>query len=102
MDDPLNHFVPVKGQLFRTHAEWVNTASRRLTCHPEYKNTEHGKAKGYRGQHFTAMCFDQKGRRCWRGSDFALAEEESAFPIWWIWPDQIVGLINPVNPTEGE
>lgn len=89
-------FCPVEGQMFRSHTEWVNKATRWLTSHPRYLNTEHnGPAKGWRGDHFTALCFDQKGRRCRNGGDMRRADEEGAFPVWWIWPDQIAPLLMP-------
>ena len=87
-------FVPIEGQCFLNHSEWVRRATTRLTNHPDYLNTEHdGPAKGWRGAHFTALCFDQKGRRCRNGGDFQRATDDDAYPIWWIWPDQIVPLI---------
>lgn len=86
-------FVAVEGQSFASHQHWVNYATRRLTAHPEYNNTEHGQTKGWRGAHFTTLCFDQKGRRVCNGADFKRAEEEGAFPVWWVWPDQIAALI---------
>ncbi|MEK1893180.1 MAG: hypothetical protein AAAB20_07865 [Rhizobium sp.] len=84
---------PFADQTFDSHAQWVNRASSWLTCHVDYNNTEHGDTKGWRGKHFTAMCFDSFGRPCHNGGDFRRAEEEGAFPVWWIWPDQIVDLI---------
>lgn len=87
-------FVAVKGQSFSCHRDWANRASRVLTCHPHYRNTEHdGPKTGWRGYHFTALCFDQKGRRVRNGADFRLADEDDAFPVWWVWPDQIAQLI---------
>jgi hypothetical protein len=87
-------FVAVRGQCFLTHGQWVEQASRVLTAHPKYHDTEHhGPAKGWRGPHFTALCFDQKGRRCRNGGDMRRADEEGAFPVWWVWPDQIAGLL---------
>jgi hypothetical protein len=86
-------FIPIPGQSFRNHAEWVSKASSRLTAHPEYLNTEHGGPGGWRGAHFTALCFDQKGRRVRNGGDFKRAEEDGAFPVWWVWPDQIAPLL---------
>lgn len=83
-------FVPVEGQCFISFQEWVNKASSWLTQHPEYNNTEHGETKGWRGKHFTALCFDQKGRPIHNGGEMRRADEEGAFPVWWIWPDQIV------------
>ncbi|RVI16113.1 hypothetical protein CN200_16330 [Sinorhizobium meliloti] len=87
---------PFEGQQFTSHQQWVNKASSWLTCHPEYRNTEHGEAKGWRGHHFTAMCFDSLGRRVRNGGDFRRAEEEGAFPVWWIWPDQIPELVSQI------
>lgn len=92
MPDPI---IPIAGQSFATHQQWVNKASSWLTAHERYRNTEHGGGKGWRGQHFTALCFDQKGRRCCNGAHMARARDEGAFPVWWVWPDQIAGLINP-------
>jgi hypothetical protein len=87
-------FIPVQGQSFGTKAEWIARAQRVLTAHPEYRNTEHdGPKTGWRGYHFTALCFDQKGRRCRNGGDFQRAEDEGAYPIWWVWPDQIAALL---------
>ena len=87
-------FIPVDGQYFASHAQWVATARRVLTDHPEYFNAEHAETKGWRGTHFTALCFDQMGRRCHNGGDFKQAEDDNAYPIYWIWPDQVVELIS--------
>jgi hypothetical protein len=76
-------------QQFDSFEEWVNKASSWLTRHPEYNNTEHGTIRGWRGVHFTAMCFDSQGRRCRQGSDFMRARDEGTFPVIWIWPDQV-------------
>ena len=87
-------FVPIKGQSFSCQQDWVNRASRVLTGHAEYRNTEHdGPATGWRGYHFTALCFDQQGRRCRNGGDFQRAEDDGAYPIWWIWPDQVASTV---------
>ena len=93
-------FVAVAGQSFSCLQEWVNRANRVLTSHPQYRNTEHGEGKGWRGNHFTALCFDQNGRRCRCGADMQRAHDEGAFPVWWVWPDQIAGLLMP-TPTQG-
>jgi len=86
--------IPIPGQSFSCEQDWINRASRVLTCHPQYRNTEHdGPATGWRGPHFTTMCFDQKGRRCRNGGDFQRAKDDNAYPIWWIWPDQIAPLL---------
>lgn len=94
-------FIPVPGQSFKSKREWIVFATRRLTSHPEYNNTEHGDTKGWRGAHFTAMCFDQLGRRVRNGGDFQRAEDDNAYPVWWIWPDQIATLLMPA-PTPQE
>lgn len=91
-------FVPIDGQSFTSHQQWVNKASSWLTQHPDYCDTEHGSEAGYRGRHFTAMCFDQKGRRLCIGGDFQRAADEDAFPVWWIWPDQIVPFLTAALP----
>ena len=86
--------VPVKGQSFSDFNEWVTLASRVLTAHEEYNDTQHGGDRsGWTGYHFTAMCFDQDGRRCRNGGDFMRARDEDKFPVWWVWPDQISELI---------
>jgi hypothetical protein len=71
----VNCFIAVNGQFFSNHQEWVNNAQRRLTSH------------------FTALCFDQKGRRCENGGDMKRADDDGSFPVWWVWPDQIAELI---------
>lgn len=84
---------PFADQRFDTFDQWVSRASSWLTSHHEYNNTEHGEKKGWRGRHFTALCFDSFGRRCQCGADMMRARDEGAFPVWWIWPDQIVEAI---------
>lgn len=86
-------FIPVEGQSFSSQQDWVNRATRALTGHPSYLNTEHGETKGWRGPHFTALCFDQAGNRMRNGGDFMRATEEGTYPVWWIWPDQIEPLL---------
>ena len=85
--------VPIDGQSFSSEQDWIHRASRVLTRHAEYNNTEHGKTKGWRGPHFTALCFDQAGRRMRNGGDFMRATKEATYPVWWIWPDQIVSAL---------
>lgn len=79
-------------QMFRDFDEWVSWATARLTSHPDYCNTEHGDQKGWRGHHFTAICFDTLGRICRQGSDFQRAHDEGTFPVRWVWPDQVPEL----------
>ena len=88
-----NPYVAIEGQFFTSMQQWITRASRDLTSHPDYLNTQHGEKTGFRGHHFTAMCFDQQGRRCRIGKDFIRAKEEDAYPIWWVWPDQIPFLL---------
>ncbi|WP_420104526.1 hypothetical protein [Bosea sp. (in: a-proteobacteria)] len=85
---------PFSQQRFDTFDQWVSRASSWLTRHPEHNNTELGEEKGWRGHHFTAMCFDTLGRRCRNGGDMMRARDEGAFPVWWIWPDQIVEIVS--------
>lgn len=91
---------PFGDQQFATFQQWVNYASTWLTCHDRYNNTEHGKGKGWQGAHFTALCFDSLGRECRNGGDMQRARDEGAFPVWWIWPDQIVEAIVRHSPQE--
>lgn len=83
----------LKEQRFNSFEHWVNHATSALTNHPSYNNTEHGDKKGWRGHHFTAICFDTKGRICRQGSDFMRARDENTFPVYWVWPDQIPELM---------
>jgi hypothetical protein len=96
----VNIVIPIIGQAFYSHHEWVNLASVVLTAHPDYWDSEHRQAgeDGYIRNHFKAMCYDQKGRRCLKGEDFRIAAEESAFPVWWVWPDQIADLLMARSP----
>lgn len=88
-------FIPVEGQYFSSFSDWVNSATSRLTAHRDYNNTEHGDA-GWRGRHFTALCFDQKGRRCTQGEHFMLARDDDSFPVWYVWPDQIPKIMESI------
>lgn len=65
-------------QQFDSFEEWVNKASSWLTRHQLYD-----------GKNFRAICFDAKGRLCQIGKDFTLARDEGAFPVKWMWPDQV-------------
>jgi hypothetical protein len=89
-------FIAVPGQLFLSHRDWVSWGRDELTAHAEYNDTEYhapGALAGWQGHHFRAMCFDQMGRRCRSGSDFKRAQDDDAYPIWWVWPDQIADLL---------
>jgi hypothetical protein len=65
-------------QSFGTFQEWVNKASSWLTRHPRYHP-----------ERFRAICFDTKGRLCSNGGDMQRAKDEDAFPVRWVWPDQV-------------
>ena len=87
-------FIAVEGQSFSCEQDWVNRATRYLTAHPRYNNTEHSKGgAGWKGEHFTAISFDQLGRRCRNGGDFRRAKEDNAYPVWYVWPDQLADLL---------
>lgn len=92
-------FVPVEGQSFSSEQDWINRASRSLTSHPQYNNAEHGDTKGWRGPHFTALCFDQAGNRMRNGGDFQRAKYDDTYPVWWVWPDQIADLLKAAKAT---
>lgn len=95
-------FVPIDGQCFTSEQDWINRATRVLTGHAQYNNTEHGEASGWRGPHFTALSFDQAGRRVRNGADFKRATVEGTYPVWWIWPDQIVPALRPQTAESGK
>lgn len=94
-------YIAVKGQFFYSKQDWIRRARYALTAHPFYRDTEHGQEEGWRGEHFTALCFDQLGRRCRNGGDFERAEKEQTYPIWWVWPDQIAPLLMDWKDEEG-
>lgn len=73
-------------QQFSTFIEWVNKASSWLTRHPDFNS-----------QGFRAICFDTKGRLCRCGRDFMRARDEDAFPVRWLWPDQVPELAASEN-----
>jgi hypothetical protein len=64
-------------QQFETFQTWVNKASSWLTR---------------RGTEERAVCFDAAGRLCRNGSHFMLARDTGAFPVRWLWHDQIAGI----------
>lgn len=93
---------PFADQTFDHFEQWVSRASSWLTSHADYNDTQHGETKGWRGHHFTALCFDSFGRRCRGGADMMRARDDGAFPVWWIWPDQIVQALSNSLPNTGE
>jgi len=81
-----------KDQYFASFNEWVNRASLWLTSHEKY-NPEYG---------FVAVCFDAKGRHCTRGADFMRARDEDAFPVRWVWPDQVGPIVLALDEAQAE
>lgn len=65
-------------QQFDSFQEWANKASSWLRRRSEFD------PRGAR-----VVCFDTKGRLCRIGGDFMRADKEGAFPVRWLWPDQI-------------
>jgi hypothetical protein len=83
-------YTTLRQQFFRDREEWVRHASSYLTAragHPRYND---GRKNSW--ERFTAICFDTKGRICANGGDFKRAEDDGAFPIRWVWPDQVPAL----------
>ena len=66
-----------RDQQFDTFEEWVNKASSWLTRRGPIEN---------------AVCFDTRGRACRCGGDFMRARDEGAFPVRYLWPDQVAAL----------
>jgi hypothetical protein len=60
-------------QQFETFQTWVDKASSWLAR---------------RGAE-QAICLDAKGRLCSMGRDWMRARDESAFPVRWLWPEQV-------------
>jgi hypothetical protein len=98
--------VGEREQSFDNFDQWVSCASRWLTRHPQYLNTAHPTPvgdKGYRGDHFTAICFDTAGRICRNGGDMMRARDEGCFPVRWVWPDEIPEMdrrLRPASPSQ--
>ena len=61
-------------QTFEHFHTWVNKASSWLTRRGPYEH---------------AICLDAKNRVCRNGGDFMRARDEGAFPIRWLWPDDV-------------
>ena len=78
-------------QQFDSFDDWVNTATRKLATHE--RNGKWHLVARTPDEKDRAICFDAKGRRCWIGKDFARARDENAFPVKYIWPDQIPALL---------
>lgn len=64
-------------QRFDTFVQWLDKAPSWLTR---------------RGPREHAVCFDTRGRVCTNGGDFGRARDDDAFPVRWMWPDQIAAM----------
>jgi len=64
-------------QQFKDITEWVNKGRSWLTR---------------RGSHVHAICFDMKRRPILCGGDFMRARDEDAFPVRWLWPNQVARM----------
>lgn len=64
-------------QSFASEQEWVLKGRSWLTR---------------RGPNVRAICYDAKGRHCPTGFEFGRAQVENAFPVRWIWPDQVAEM----------
>jgi hypothetical protein len=77
-------------QSFPSYQTWASKASSWLTRHHRYD-----------GKQFRAICFDAKGRLCTCGADFMRADKDGAFPVRWLWPDQVgevaLGISTPLT-----
>jgi hypothetical protein len=71
-------------QQFDSFQEWVNKASSWLTRRQRWEGDNV----------MRAICFDAKGRYCYSGEQFMRARDEKAFPVRWLWPDQIAEIGN--------
>jgi hypothetical protein len=79
-------------QQFDSFTEWKNKASSWLTRRQRWDDDNK----------FRAICFDAKGRYCYNGGCFMRARDEGAFPIRWLWPDQIasIAVLHPLSEIE--
>lgn len=78
-------------QRFDSFGQWVNKGRSWLTRHPDYSP-----------ECFRAVCFDAKGRHVKDGAGFMLADREGAFPVRWLWPDQIARMAAANDDTPSE
>lgn len=50
----------------------------------------------------SSFVFDTKGRRCLSYKDFQRARDENAFPVWWVWLNQIPELVRRIAELEAK
>jgi len=79
-------------QQFDSFQQWVNKASSWLTRHADYSDNPMSP--------FRAICFDAQGRLCRTGRDFMRARDSDAFPIRWVWPDQMAVYMAEIPSKE--
>jgi hypothetical protein len=85
-----------RDQQFNSMQEWINKGNSWLTRRQRIDSNGH--------PYNRAVCFDAKGRLVECGGDFQRAHDEGAFPVRWLWPDQIaeIALSHPLfaQPVE--
>lgn len=83
-------------QQFDSKQEWINKGRSWLTRRQEMDSNGH--------PYFKAVCFDTKNRLVSCGGDFQRAEDEDAFPVRWLWPDQIAEIAaqHPIFKSEAK
>lgn len=64
-------------QSFSSEQEWCSKGNSWLTR---------------RGPKVRAICYDTKGRHVSCGGDFMRATKEGAYPVRWLWPEQVAEL----------
>jgi hypothetical protein len=64
-------------QQFESFQQWVNMARSWLTRRGPYEH---------------AICLDAQNRVCRIGEDFMRARDEDAFPVRWVWPEQVAEM----------
>lgn len=86
----------LKTQKFDSFDDWVNTASRKLA----HNMRDARLRQYYEAPERTegAICFDRKGRVCYKGGCFMRARDDGSFPIHYIWPDQLKILVDSLTP----
>lgn len=74
---------------FDSHDDWKKN-KHRLMVHPNFHDVL-----------FRPHCYDTMGRLCDSAVDFRRAQIENAFPVKWVWPDEIGNLANDLKKQEG-
>ena len=74
-------------QTFESFYTWVNKASSWLTRRGPYEH---------------AICFDAKFRPCRNGGDFMRARDEDAFPVRWLWPEDVARIAEEAEAAKAK